>query len=154
MSEIKETVVVPSFALSRERRINREALAAKRSSGERQALNLEIATDIEDLKYRPLDAQLAMTIGNEFVRQYPGRGWQVEADIRNGIVKVYNTHISGKFGWIWKTADINLGRIAFDVRKIGGEMLERSKMSRGKFNDEQVAEARATGLIYEGVHQK
>ena len=130
--------VVPSLALSKQRRERREADKKRQAAAERHKLELEIVQCPEEAEYRIKDANVARWIGEEFCRHFPGRGWNVEADIRNGIAKIYNQHVTAKAGWIWKLKDIRLASFSEDVRRIGGEMLERSNLSRGKFNEQEV----------------
>jgi len=128
----------PSYALSRKRSLRREAEHQKNVQGHRAALELEVVSDPEDALHRIKDRQLAHTLGCEFVRQYPGHGWQVEVDIRNGIANVFNMHISGRIGWRLKLGELREATFSRDVMRIGGEMLARSGLSRGKFNEEAV----------------
>jgi hypothetical protein len=136
--------MMPSYALSRERRLNREAVAAKKASSERAVIERSMAQTPEEAIAAVKDAEIAGMVGSEFVRQYPGHGWQVVSDIQNGIVKIYNAHISGRIGWIWKMDEINHGTFALDVNRIGGEMLERSGLSRTRFSEEAIMEIQRT----------
>lgn len=130
---VSKSVIIPSYALSRERRLRREAARKTQVQTEKHQLQLEIVSDPEDAEYRIKDRYWAERIGGELVKRYPGRGWVVEVDIRNGIAKIYNAHVSGKFGWILKLKDIRESSFSADMRKIGGEMLERANLSRGEF---------------------
>lgn len=132
--------MLASYALSVKRRVTREKEAARRASLERFAAELEVATDPEDAIYRHKDLAVAKLIGSELVRQYPGHGWQVVSDIRNGIAKLYNMHISGQIGWMLKLKDLREVTFSRDIQRIGGEMLERSGLSRGRFNELEVLE--------------
>jgi hypothetical protein len=134
----------PSYALSRERRRNREAAEAKKASSEKAAIELSMAQTPEEAVAAVKDAEIAGMVGNEIVRQYPGHGWQVVSDIQNGIVKIYNAHISGQIGWIWKMDEMNPGTFERDIRRIGGEMLERSGLSRTVFSEDEVMEIQRT----------
>ncbi len=137
----------PSYVLSKSRRLARERLAqVKVEQGRRDKakLVLEIATDPVDAEYRVKDQSVARLIGAELVRRYPGRGWMVEADVRNGIAKIYNGHVSGQFGWILKLKDMREASFSADIAKIGGEMLERSGLSCGKFSESEVINLQRT----------
>jgi hypothetical protein len=138
MTEAKKKPLMPSYALSRNRRIKREKDARKKIKAEKLSMDLEIVNDPVDAEYRVKDRRIAEWLGHEFVRQYPGRGWQVEVDSRNGLAKIFNMHVTPQYGWMLKLSDVHLGSIAADVARIGGEMLERSKLSRSNFNEVEI----------------
>ncbi len=98
----------------------------------------ETVQSIKEVEQRAVDAKLAKKIGLELARQYKGHGWQVEADSANGIVKIFNIHMSGLHAYVWKTQHIHFSRIPLDVSRIGGELLERYGLSREKFVEDHV----------------
>lgn len=129
---------VPSYQASRERRLRRETEQKAKVTHVRNELELEIVSDPAEAEYRIKDSVLASNIGKELVANYPGHGWQVECDIRNGVAKLFNVHMSGTIGWMLKLADLRESSYRQDIKRIGGEMLERSGLSRGPFNELEV----------------
>lgn len=105
---------------------------------ERRQRELEMQMTPEEQKLRLQDMQLAAAVGNELVRHYPGHGWQVESDIANGVVKIFNCHMSGLTGYLLHTSKIDFSSFSHTIMMVGGEMLDRFGLSRGKFNEEEV----------------
>ena len=105
---------------------------------EKRKVELEIAMDPEEREYKQKDMQLASVIGTELVHHYPGHGWQVECDIRNGVAKIFNCHMSGVYGYMLHIKDINLHTFRADIMRVGGTLLESFGVSRGKFNPDEI----------------
>lgn len=97
---------------------------------------------METAKYQQKDAWLAKRIGSELVRKYPGHGWNVIADSKQGIVKIYNQMMSGMYGYIWRMAEISTDDGVFrkQVMLIGGEMLRRFSISGDRLDDTEILE--------------
>ena len=107
--------------------------AAKRFERERiEAMNPE------DIAFKNRDMELAQLIGHELVSYYPGHGWQVECDIRNGVAKIFNCHMSGLYGYLLHLNKLNLDTFRVDIMRVGGELLESFGLSRGKFDEAEV----------------
>ena len=132
--------IIPSYALSKRRREKREAAAKKQQASENFANELQCLPTAEEAILAEKDLAIAEMVGNELCKWYPGRGWQAHSDIQNGIVKIWNAHVTGKFGWVWKMADMHPSTFTRDVQHIGGELLERAGLSRGKFDESEVLE--------------
>ncbi len=140
MSEVAPLkLITKSYTLSKRTRERR--LAEKKAKGVKvkAALELETAMDVEEWKHSQQDAWWAKRIGAELVKYYPGHGWEVLVDIRNGIARIYNLYISGQYGWIMKLKDVNDATFSKDIMRIGGEMLRRSGVNQDRMNPEEIA---------------
>jgi len=118
----------------------REASEMKRLQArqERHQLEHEIAMDPEEKEFKEKDLVLAQSIGYELVHHYPGHGWQVECDIRNGVAKIFNCHMSGQHGYMLHLKNLNLSTFRADIMRVGGTLLESFGLNRGKINENQV----------------
>jgi hypothetical protein len=132
------TMDVGDYMRTKARNEAAEAKKKAEAEHERMKLELEIANDPEDAKYRIKDRLWAQKIGLEFVRHYPGHGWEVHVDIRNGIVNVFNRHMSALHGWRMKTSEIHLSSLSSHIKAVGGEILERFGLRRDKFDADAV----------------
>ena len=104
----------------------------------KQQMEREIAMDPEEHEFRKKDAILAQVIGHELVHSYPGHGWQVECDIRNGVAKVFNCHMSGQVGYMIHLKELNISTLRMDMVRIGGTVLETFGLDRGKAIESQI----------------
>lgn len=140
MSVPKLDITVNGSEYLRTKRRNEKAaeLKAAQAASERFALEMEIANDPEDAEYRIKDKIWSKKIGLEFVKHYPGHGWEVHVDIRQGIVNVFNRHMSARHGYRIKIKDIHLSSLSQHIKKVGGEILERFRLSREKFDSDLV----------------
>jgi len=113
-----------------------------------QQLNMHSEVDyklhLEDQEFRKQDEAWALRLGAEFVKHYPGHGWEVHMDIKNGICNIFNRQMSPKAGYRWRLQEINTASISQDVRRIGGEILERFGLSREVFEADKIREIQAT----------
>jgi hypothetical protein len=126
-----------NFVLQKQKNDAKAIQTAAKYQAEQTALELEIVQDPEEAVYIK-DYEIAKTIGAELCGVYPGHGWVVEADARNGIAKICNKHMGVKAGYIYKLKDINIGTFKRDMMRIGGDILERYKLSRGKMIESEV----------------
>lgn len=88
------------------------------------------------------DVELAKRIGERLHLHYPGHPWYVEVEHAQGIAKV---SIPSLMGWTSYYV-IHLSRLAVDpnmteVTKAGGEILERYRIPRNKYDFFAFAEA-------------
>lgn len=134
MSDIKAN----NFLLTKQKSENKIAADIAKNAAEHQKLELEIVTDPEEAEYRIKDFEIAKMIGTALCAKYPGHGWQVESDSRNGIAKIYMSQMSSRAGYIYKLKDITLGVFDRDMMRVGGDILERFGIARGKFTEGSV----------------
>lgn len=72
---------------------------------------------------------------------YPGHFWAVSCSGETGMADVRNLALSGNWGFRLRLQRIySASQFKKDVLRAGGEILERYRMSRGKFNDDQLAD--------------
>lgn len=128
-------LVTNSYLLTRTRRKRKENLA--KEIGKKTAAKIEVdyAADMAEIDFRKRDEYWAKRLGAELVRQYPGHGWQVESDVEQGIAKIFNRHVSGRYAWVLKFSDINNRTFTRDMMRIGGEMLRRYNIKSDRFDE-------------------
>lgn len=81
--------------------------------------------------------KLSGTIAEVLLKHYPDHLWGVHVDFRGGVVQVTNMRLSGRWGFI-----LHLNNVLSDptnkvIINAGGELLERYRLSRGRFNQSQ-----------------
>ena len=94
--------------------------------------------NLEDAQWVQKDMHVAKMLGTELIKKYPGHGWQVEADGRNGIVKIYNAHMSGIYGYILRMAEINWAELSTQMMRVGGELLRRFGVKNDVMNEDEI----------------
>ncbi|RKZ98530.1 MAG: hypothetical protein DRQ42_08725 [Gammaproteobacteria bacterium] len=94
----------------------------------------------KDQEFRTQDAIWAARIGGELIKAYPGHGWEVVVDIKNGICNIFNRHMSPTVGYRLKLNEICLDTLTRDLVRIGGEILERFGLARDKFEADVIRE--------------
>jgi hypothetical protein len=90
-------------------------------------LDNEIETEAEDLT-------MSKDVGDALNKAYPNWAWAVHANTVGGVVDIWNPALDMKYGFRLMISDINNDPALRCVLRAGGEMLERFKMNRGKFN--------------------
>lgn len=86
------------------------------------------------------DFVMAKEMAEALHQAYPGHLWAVTCSGTTGMADVRNLMLSGNWGFRLKLKEIYSGS-AFkkDVIKAGGELLERYRVSRGRYNDDEIA---------------
>lgn len=83
----------------------------------------------------PQDVILQRDLLTVLHRHYPGHFWDVDVNVRQGMINVRNLFLSGIYGFRLKLKGIfSASQIEHDVKMAGGELLERYCVSRGRFN--------------------
>lgn len=102
--------------------------------------NLIDVTDNPDIN--GLDEVVAKNMAETLHRHYPGQLWAVTCQGEQGIATVRNLKLSGQWGFV-----IHLRNLFGDpgmvcVKRAGGELLERFRVSRAKreVNEERILE--------------
>ena len=92
----------------------------------------EMSFDIEKANIFSLnDHTLAKNVAETLEKKYPGWFWAV--NVMDGVVTVKSLRISGNWGFV-----IHADKIDNDYKMVvmaGGEILERFRQKRGKFNN-------------------
>lgn len=83
---------------------------------------------------------IAKNIAETLNVHYPGYGWAVHADVKQGVVTVHNYSLSGDMGYILQMADLSHDPSMKLVIRSGGEFLERYNLARGELNERDLAE--------------
>lgn len=135
---ITDTAQVNNYLRTKTKVSEKKVEQRLQAMSERRSLELEIAMDPEDREFKDKDLTLATAIGNELVHHYPGHGWQVECDIRNGVAKIFNCHMSGLQGYLLHLSKIDVANFRADIMRVGGTLLESFGLDRGKVNENQV----------------
>tara|TARA_R110000851_G_scaffold331784_1_gene506510 strand:- start:136 stop:573 length:438 start_codon:yes stop_codon:yes gene_type:complete len=127
-----------NFVLQKQKNDAKRIQTADQYKAEQKAIELEIVQDPKEAEYRIKDYEIAKTIGAELCGIYPGHGWTIEADSRNGIAKICNKHMGFNAGYVYKLHDIEFSTFKRDMMRIGGDILERYKLSRSRMIEDEV----------------
>jgi hypothetical protein len=102
--------------------------------------NLLIANEHE-AKQNMLDLATAKDVADALNRAYPGHLWAVNCQGEQGVLTIHNLMLSGQWGF---TLLLDKSYSASELHKraimAGGEVLERYKVSRGRINNDQLAD--------------
>ncbi len=85
-----------------------------------------------------LDLLTARQMAETLHKHYPGHLWAVTCEGLKGIATVRNLRLSGHWGFIIKLRDLNADPGMKEVIRAGGELLERYRVARGRFNPEDM----------------
>ncbi len=135
---ITDTSQVNNYLLTKNKAENQVEQKRLQNLSDRRKVELEAAMCPEDREFRQKDQILANAIGSELVKHYPGHGWEVECDIRNGVAKIFNTYTSGLYGYLLHLKLLNLDTFSADIMRVGGNLLESFGVSRGRFDQDEV----------------
>lgn len=103
--------------------------------------NAEVAYD----EYKAQDEQVAATMMKWLQREYPGHLWGCVSDMRQRIVK-FNIPILMGFN-MWWVINLRTHDIIEGLRAGAGEILERYRLTRGRFVLDEFLDARAKHSI-------
>ncbi len=97
-------------------------------------MNLVMEAQDDSAQATLAEYDIARRMAETLHTHYPDHLWGVSADVEAGIATVTNLRLSGKWGFIIKLStlvhDVNLKSVV----RAGGELLERYKMRRGRFD--------------------
>lgn len=86
------------------------------------------------------DHIMAKTMADALDTNYPGHLWAVSADSQTGLCIIRDLLVSGEWGYVLKIPAIySASAFRADVIRAGGEILERYRLTRGKFDEVQYA---------------
>lgn len=91
------------------------------------------------------DLVMAKQMADALHKHYPGHLWAVTCDGSKGIATIRSLDLSGNYGYVLKLSD-GYSASQFDQRvmRAGGEILERFKMARGRFDPDKYMEIQQT----------
>jgi hypothetical protein len=94
-----------------------------------------------DAKQDAMDIHLARIIAEALEQAYPGHLWAVNVQGDQGIATIHNMMLSGRCGYIMHLDKRYSASDTVRVAKMGaGEILERYNVSRGRINNDRMAE--------------
>lgn len=94
-----------------------------------------------DAKQDAMDIHLARIIAEALEQAYPGHLWAVNVQGDQGIATIHNMMLSGRWGYIMHLDKRYSASETIAVAKRGaGEILERYNVSRGRMNNDRMAE--------------
>lgn len=96
---------------------------------------IEIDNDVESTQK---DFELSKRIGEKLHKDFPGYLWAVKADCKQGMCSVLNMSLDGEWGFYIRINEIQDDPSLKKIRQYGGELLERFRVSRKKFNPDEV----------------
>lgn len=82
------------------------------------------------------DLTLSRQVGEVLEKHYPGHAWAVHADTNGGVLLIQNLALHGVWGFQLRLTDVYSDPSLRSVVNAGGELLERYRMRRGKFNED------------------
>lgn len=86
-----------------------------------------------------IDVLTARTMAEYLHKEYPGHLWAVSCDTRTGFADVRNLALSGNWGFRIRLSGIySASGFRKDVVRAGGEILERYKLARGKYEEDNL----------------
>lgn len=103
---------------------------------------LAIVRDGVDLN-REANMQIARECMRILLDAFPGYPWTVTADVEQGVVTLALPSIMGKFSFIIHADAIATANdMAREIRRAGGEILERYKLRRGSMIGAEFSDVR------------
>ena len=83
---------------------------------------------------------MAKACTDHLLRHYPGHMWLANADIRNGIINIFNPRVSTRYGYTLVVEDwLQQNVVGKEIMRAGGEILERAGLRRGRFDPVEYA---------------
>jgi hypothetical protein len=102
-----------------------------------QAL-IEVATETE-MRQAALDSAAAKQILEVLGKHYPGHLWK--CTVHRGVADIQNLNLSGRWGFrMFLDQQWSASILARSVMMAGGELLERYRVSRGKAQQDELAQ--------------
>jgi len=81
-------------------------------------------------------ANLTKRYGEALEKQYPGWWWTINPDEDGGVIYIYSLRLSGEWGYVLKTGEVQDDAHEKAAIRAGGEILERYGIRRGKYDRE------------------
>ena len=108
-------------------------------------------TSVDDPNNAELEQHIAARVFGWLRKAYPGHGWFVDASVQRGGVAIAIPILMGG-NWVYfiKGADLTRAKVI----EAGGEILERYRIPRGRFDLASFLEARAKLSVVVNPGQK
>lgn len=81
-------------------------------------------------------AILTKRYGEALEKKYPGWLWTINPDEDGGVIYIYSLRLSGEYGFVLKTGEVENDAHEKAAIRAGGEILERYGIRRGKYDRE------------------
>jgi len=104
--------------------------------------NITFHQGTDDIEHEASNIEMSKVCVAMLQKFYPGHFWQINADIRGGVVNVINPEVSTKHCYTVVPFDWSLQEVAQAMMKAGGEVLERGGLSRGRLIADEVLTAK------------
>lgn len=90
----------------------------------------------------PIDYAISKQVSEVLHKHYPDWLWAVNVDHRSGMIDIRNVHLTGQYGYRLKMgATYSASSLERDAIRAGGEILERFRVARGRFDEDRYATA-------------
>ena len=93
-----------------------------------------------DVNLARIESWIAKRIGTKLTKLFPNRDWWVKVDMKGGMVIVGCPSVSPRHGYHIKLSR-SINEIEDMLETVGGEILERGRLTRGKTTEELVEAA-------------
>lgn len=87
-----------------------------------------------------IDLDIAKRAAEVLMRHYPGYLWAVNADSETGMVDIRCINLSGQYGYRTYMKLVQDDPEMREVKRAGGEILERYRQRRGRLDDDALAD--------------
>ncbi len=97
--------------------------------------NTIVPEESHEKKAAAVEYWIAKKIGEDLVRTYPNRQWQVNVDTRNESIVISCPSLSKRMGYRLNMKKETIAQLLPRCRKAAGEILERYGVTRGRIID-------------------
>jgi hypothetical protein len=81
-------------------------------------------------------ANLAARYGDALEKHYPGWMWAINPDQEGGVIYIYSLRLSGEYGIVLRTGEVQDDAHEKAAIMAGGEILDRYNLPRKQYNPE------------------
>ena len=85
-------------------------------------------------------------LGKRLVKEYPGVDWRVKVDVRERVVFIQGPDVSNTHAYVLKLEKRTLDDLENQMKRVGGEILERGRIRRDGKVDQDDIESRERTL--------
>lgn len=102
--------------------------------------------DSDSVNAAKVESWIAKQLGEKLCAVYPNRNWAVRVDLRGRQVVVQAPDISTMHGYVLHMKERTIQQLVDEMPRVGGEILERGRVSRGLKVDEDEIETRTRDI--------
>lgn len=106
---------------------------------------MEIDHRRERMRLEIMENKICAMVGKQLEKHYPGWAWLVNCRLETGLVAVFNTQLSGRYGFYLPIAAIINETDPKLVMRAGGEILERYHQTTGAAPERAEIQRKFTG---------